>query len=49
MLLKALGRPGIPITLFVDQNGVVRHLDMSGSLTYDKVTALASDHLGLST
>jgi thiol-disulfide isomerase/thioredoxin len=48
-LLKALGRPGIPITLFVDAQGVVRHLDMSGSLTYDKISTLAADHLGLST
>jgi thiol-disulfide isomerase/thioredoxin len=48
-LLKALGRNAIPVTLFVDAQGAVRHLELSGALTEAEVTALATEHLGLST
>jgi thiol-disulfide isomerase/thioredoxin len=48
-VLKALGRVAIPVTLFVAADGVVRHVDLSGALTLDKVRTLASDHLGVST
>ena len=48
-LLKALGRNAIPVTLFVDAQGVVRHLDMSGALTQAEFARLAIEHLGLST
>jgi thiol-disulfide isomerase/thioredoxin len=48
-LLKALGRSAIPITLFVDAHGAVRHLDVSGALTQAELSQLATEHLGLST
>lgn len=48
-LQKALGRNAIPVTLFVDAQGVVRHVDMSGALTQAEFTQLATEHLGLST
>lgn len=48
-LLKALGRNAIPVSVFVDAQGVVRYVDVSGSLTETEFKQLATDHLGLST
>jgi thiol-disulfide isomerase/thioredoxin len=45
-LLRELGRPGLPVTLFVAADGSVRATDVSGALTLEKVRALATQHLG---
>lgn len=42
----ALGRPALPVTLFVAADGSVRATDVSGELTLETVRALASEHLG---
>jgi thiol-disulfide isomerase/thioredoxin len=46
-LLSALGRNAIPVTLFVDADGVVRHIDVSGALTLPTLRALAEKHLAI--
>ena len=45
-LKRALGRPGLPVTLFVAADGSVRATDVSGALTLDTLRALAGAHLG---
>jgi thiol-disulfide isomerase/thioredoxin len=47
-LKRALGRVGMPITVFVAADGSIRAVDMSGALTLEKLRALAHDHLGIS-
>jgi thiol-disulfide isomerase/thioredoxin len=44
-LLSALGRNALPLTLFVDADGVVRHQDATGALTLTKLRSLASRYL----
>lgn len=48
-LLSALGRNALPVSIFVDGSGMVRHIDMSGTLTAQTVRALAAEHLGITT
>ena len=45
-LLRALGRMALPVTLFVDAAGVVRHEDVSGALTANRLRTLATRYLG---
>jgi len=45
-LKRALGQPGIPVTLFVAADGTVRATDVSGALTLERVRELAGEHLG---
>jgi thiol-disulfide isomerase/thioredoxin len=47
-LQKALGRNALPVSLFVAADGSVRATDVSGTLTLDKLRALAAANLGLS-
>jgi thiol-disulfide isomerase/thioredoxin len=47
-LLRALGRSALPVTLFVDEQGVVRHEDVTGALTLARLRDLAAEHLGVS-
>jgi thiol-disulfide isomerase/thioredoxin len=46
-LQKALAQPVLPVTLFVDANGAVRHVDRSGALTLPELVDLVHQHLGL--
>jgi thiol-disulfide isomerase/thioredoxin len=46
-LRRALGRQVIPITLFVDAAGRIRHLDTSGALDDATLATLAQRHLGV--
>jgi thiol-disulfide isomerase/thioredoxin len=46
-LRRALGRPYLPITLFVDAEGRVRHLDQSGALDDAELADLVERHLGV--
>ncbi|MGS2613014.1 TlpA family protein disulfide reductase [Micromonospora sp. LZ34] len=46
-LQRALGRNAIPLTLFVDGQGRVRHVDASGALDDARLAALVRQHLGL--
>ncbi|SCG78226.1 Thiol-disulfide isomerase or thioredoxin [Micromonospora echinaurantiaca] len=46
-LQRALGRNAIPLTLFVDGQGRVRHVDASGALDDARLAALVGQHLGL--
>jgi thiol-disulfide isomerase/thioredoxin len=46
-LLSALGRNAIPVTLFVDGAGIVRHIDMSGKLTLPTLRTLAEQYLAI--
>jgi thiol-disulfide isomerase/thioredoxin len=46
-LLHSLGRTAIPVTLFVDGQGHVRHVDASGSLTYPALVSLSRAYLGV--
>jgi thiol-disulfide isomerase/thioredoxin len=46
-LLQALGRIALPVTLFVDAAGVVRHEDVSGALTTERLRTLATRYLGV--
>jgi thiol-disulfide isomerase/thioredoxin len=46
-LLGALGRAALPVTLFVDGSGVVRHEDVSGALSLARLRELAAEHLGV--
>jgi thiol-disulfide isomerase/thioredoxin len=46
-LQKALGRNALPVSLFVAADGTVRATDVSGTLTLDKLHALAAANLGL--
>jgi thiol-disulfide isomerase/thioredoxin len=47
MLLQQWGRSVLPVTLFVDAQGRVRHEDLSGALTLERVSALAEQYLGV--
>ena len=47
-LLSALGRNALPLTLFVDADGVVRHEDASGALTLEKLRRLTARYLDVS-
>ncbi|MEV0396083.1 TlpA family protein disulfide reductase [Polymorphospora rubra] len=46
-LLRGLARNFVPMTLFVDGTGTVRHLDVSGALDDAALTALVGEHLGV--
>ncbi|MEV4119423.1 redoxin family protein [Micromonospora sp. NPDC049645] len=46
-LQRELKRNAIPLTLFVDADGRVRHIDASGALDDAQLTALVRQHLGL--
>jgi thiol-disulfide isomerase/thioredoxin len=39
--------PVLPVTLFVDANGVVRHVDLSGALALSTLEDLVHQHLGV--
>jgi thiol-disulfide isomerase/thioredoxin len=47
-LLRALGRSALPVTLFVDEAGFIRHEDLSGALTLARLGELTTEHLGVS-
>ncbi|MFD0819309.1 TlpA family protein disulfide reductase, partial [Micromonospora zhanjiangensis] len=44
-LRRALARTALPVTLFVDGQGRVRHVDNTGALTDDTLAALVERHL----
>ncbi|RKR89589.1 thiol-disulfide isomerase/thioredoxin [Micromonospora pisi] len=46
-LRTGLAAPGLPATAFVDDQGRVRHLDVSGALDDATLTALVEQHLGV--
>lgn len=46
-LQRELKRNAIPLTLFVDADGQVRHIDASGALDDTKLAKLVHQHLGL--
>ncbi|MGC4804146.1 TlpA family protein disulfide reductase [Micromonospora sp. DT233] len=46
-LRRELGRNGIPLTVFVDADSRVRHVDTSGALDDARLAALVREHLGL--
>jgi thiol-disulfide isomerase/thioredoxin len=46
-LERAWGRSVLPVTLFVDARGQVRHEDLSGALTQGRVADLAARYLGV--
>jgi thiol-disulfide isomerase/thioredoxin len=46
-LLTALGRNAIPVTLFVDADGVIRHVDATGTLTKESISAQVEQYLGI--
>lgn len=46
-LRRALDRPFVPMTLFVDDGGRIRHLDASGALDDAALAALVERHLGV--
>ncbi|RAO06494.1 TlpA family protein disulfide reductase [Micromonospora noduli] len=46
-LQRELKRNAIPLTLFVDADGQVRHIDASGALDDTKLAKLVRQHLGL--
>lgn len=46
-LRRAWGRNVLPITLFVDARGQVRHEDVSGALTQERIATLAAQYLGV--
>nr|MDT0662628.1 TlpA disulfide reductase family protein [Micromonospora sp. DSM 115978] len=46
-LLQGLQRRGLPITVFVDEQGRIRHLDESGGLDDETLTALVARHLAV--
>jgi thiol-disulfide isomerase/thioredoxin len=45
--LKHSVAPVLPVTLFVDANGVVRHMDLSGALALSTLEDLVHQHLGV--
>jgi thiol-disulfide isomerase/thioredoxin len=47
-LLNNLGRGALPVTLFVDATGVIRHEDVTGAMTYERLRDLAGRHLATS-
>ncbi|MBQ0988864.1 redoxin family protein [Micromonospora sp. H61] len=46
-LQRELKRNAIPLTIFVDADGQVRHIDASGALDDTKLAKLVRQHLGL--
>lgn len=46
-LRRALGRQFLPMTLFVDAEGRIRHLDSSGALDDAELAGLVEQHLGV--
>src|SRR5262249_33843710 len=46
-LLTAWGRNALPVTLLVDASGIVRHEDVSGSLTLSTLDDLSARYLGI--
>ncbi|MDG4794380.1 TlpA disulfide reductase family protein [Micromonospora sp. WMMD1082] len=44
---RALRRTAIPLTIFVDAQGGIRHIDSSGALDDARLAALVHQHLGL--
>lgn len=46
-LLHAVAGSGLPVTLFVDAGGVVRHVDRSGALDLPTLRTLVGRHLGV--
>jgi len=46
-LQKATSPSVLPVTLFVDASGVVRHTDMSGALTIEELSRLTAQYLGV--
>ncbi|WBB66019.1 TlpA disulfide reductase family protein [Micromonospora sp. WMMD812] len=46
-LQRALNRNAIPLTVFVDGQGRVRHVDTSGALDDARLGALVREHLGV--
>ena len=47
VLLRALGRNALPVTIVVEADGSVAATDVSGSLTVPELRALVSENLGL--
>jgi len=47
-LLKAWGRNALPVTLFVDAHGVVRHEDLTGAQTVSTLDDSVRRYLGIS-
>lgn len=46
-LRRGLERNGIPLTVFLDADGRVRHVDASGALDDDRLATLVREHLGV--
>ncbi|MFF5178862.1 redoxin domain-containing protein [Micromonospora sp. NPDC000316] len=46
-LQRELNRNAIPLTLFVDTQGRIRHIDATGALDDAQLTTLVREHLGL--
>ncbi|QGN46442.1 TlpA family protein disulfide reductase [Micromonospora sp. WMMD558] len=46
-LQRALGRNAIPLTVLVDADGRIRHVDASGALDDTRLTDLVRQHLGV--
>lgn len=46
-LLRELGRNALPLTILVDGQGRIRHVDASGALTEAALTVLVERHLGV--
>lgn len=46
-LRRALGRPFVPMTLLVDEQGRIRHLDATGALDDAELADLLARHLGV--
>jgi thiol-disulfide isomerase/thioredoxin len=46
-LRRSVGKQFLPVTLFVDGQGLIRHVDTSGALTRDEMVDLVGQHLGL--
>jgi thiol-disulfide isomerase/thioredoxin len=47
LLLHALGRTGLPVTLFIDAQGGVRHVYSGPPLTESSLAGLVATHLGV--
>lgn len=47
VVLRTTGQPGLPVTLFVDAQGRVKHVYATGVLTAESVKALVGEHLGV--
>ncbi len=46
-LQRALGRNAIPLTVLVDGDGRIRHVDATGALDYARLAELVREHLGV--